>query len=367
MTLKVGNFTRANAGFVRSKMPQNRVEKSIFLALLIFSADIFAYLLTFWIIILVPFWSVKIVAIPLNALFIGALFIIGHDACHGSFVKTKWLNHLIGRIAFLPALNTFTAWEVSHNQLHHGFTNFKGLDSAYSPLSKPDYESLSNWGKLVQRFYRTGVGIIFYYQIEVWWKRMIIPRKSDFERMNFSAFIFDLVLVIGYLVLKIFVLCMFAPMLADHFKVQLQPLGLNLLTALCLPFSLWIWWYVSVTLLHHTHPQVAWFDKKHEWYFFKSQIESSVHIETKNIVRILLNNVFEHTAHHADIRIPLYKLRDSQKALKGGFPKAIRAQKGFIISAYRTLKICKLYDYDNHFWTDFDGNVTSKVKDLHDG
>lgn len=354
------NTQTLNAGFVRSKMPVNRIEKSNLIALLIFVADILIYLITFWIIVLAPFWAIKIVVIPLNALFIGALFIIGHDACHGSFVKNNWLNHFIGRIAFLPSLNTFTAWDVAHNQLHHGYTNFKGENDVYAPLSKSDYDKLSNCGKMVQRFYRTPIGIIFYYKIEVWLKRMIVPRKSDFERMNFGAFVFDLVSVIIYFGLKIFVLYMFAPIFADYFQVPTQSFFLNLCLAIFLPFTFWIWWYVNITLLHHTHPKVPWFDKKSEWNFFNSQVAASVHIISPKIIALLLNNVFEHTAHHADIRIPLYNLRDSQTALVKEFP-TIPTQKGFIVSAYRTLKICKLYDYDNHCWTDFEGNVTALV------
>src|SRR5262249_61871604 len=32
------------------------------------------------------------------------LFVIGHDACHGSDTSRRWLNSLIGRVAFLPTI-----------------------------------------------------------------------------------------------------------------------------------------------------------------------------------------------------------------------------------------------------------------------
>ncbi|MFZ9667983.1 MAG: fatty acid desaturase, partial [Steroidobacteraceae bacterium] len=38
------------------------------------------------------------------------LFLIGHDACHGSFFKSKWLNQIVGRIAFLPSMTAFSLW-----------------------------------------------------------------------------------------------------------------------------------------------------------------------------------------------------------------------------------------------------------------
>ncbi|HRH43974.1 MAG TPA: fatty acid desaturase [Pyrinomonadaceae bacterium] len=352
---------KQNAGFVRAKMPNDRIEKSTAKALLIFLAHALVYLTTFWAIVLVPFWMVKVAAILVNGLFIGTFFVVGHDACHGSFVRQKWLNQLLGRLSLTPSLNPFTAWEVSHNQFHHGYTNFKQND-VYVPLTKKEYEALSDWGKLVQRFYRTPIGIIFYYQIEVWWKQLIFPTKHNRERMNFNIFLFDLGLMISYVGLKIFVLYWFSPIFANYFQVPQQPFLLNLLLAIILPFTVWITLYVYITFLQHTHPQVAWFDKKDEWNFFRGQVEGSVHILTSGLLRIVTNNVLEHAAHHVDVRIPLYNLRESQSALKTEFPKAIRTQKGIFLAAFRTLKVCKLYDYDNHCWTDFEGNVTSKIE-----
>ena len=47
---------------------------------------------------------VKVFASLVAALWIARLFVIGHDACHGSYTPNKTLNKWIGRIAFLPSL-----------------------------------------------------------------------------------------------------------------------------------------------------------------------------------------------------------------------------------------------------------------------
>src|SRR5215211_7968719 len=95
------NFTKnkaeigeLNAGFVRSKMPADRRQTSNALAFLIFLATFAAYSATFWTIVFAPFWIIKLIAIPLNALLIGSLLIIGHDACHGSFTSNKYINQV---------------------------------------------------------------------------------------------------------------------------------------------------------------------------------------------------------------------------------------------------------------------------------
>jgi hypothetical protein len=59
-------------------------------------------------------------------LLIVALFVIGHDACHQSYTSSRFLNHVVGRIAFLPALHSFSLWDREHNHRHH--RTRRGLD-----------------------------------------------------------------------------------------------------------------------------------------------------------------------------------------------------------------------------------------------
>src|SRR5580692_7770028 len=40
------------------------------------------------------------------------LFVVGHDACHQSLTSQRWLNRLIGTLAFLPCLHSFGLWEL---------------------------------------------------------------------------------------------------------------------------------------------------------------------------------------------------------------------------------------------------------------
>src|SRR5262245_29777285 len=79
-------------------------------------------------------WAKDLTVIP-GSIAIARLFVIGHDACHGSFTRYDWLNKVIGRIAFLPSLTPFSLWDVGHNVAHHGFTNLKGRDQVWVPMS----------------------------------------------------------------------------------------------------------------------------------------------------------------------------------------------------------------------------------------
>jgi linoleoyl-CoA desaturase len=55
-----------------------------------------------------------------------------HDANHGAYSKTGWVNTLIGYSLNLVGASSFT-WKIQHNVLHHTFTNVHEEDEDISP------------------------------------------------------------------------------------------------------------------------------------------------------------------------------------------------------------------------------------------
>src|ERR1700738_4314392 len=90
-------------------------KKSNGLALAIVAADVVIYVVLTWGAVAYQSWVLGTLA----GAAIAMLFVVGHDACHGSFTASQRLNLWIGRIAFLPSLTPFRAWEFGHNQTHH--------------------------------------------------------------------------------------------------------------------------------------------------------------------------------------------------------------------------------------------------------
>jgi omega-6 fatty acid desaturase (delta-12 desaturase) len=70
---------------------------------------------------------------------IGMLFIIGHDACHNAFTVSTRLNQVIGRLALLPALHSFSLWDLAHNLTHHRYNNIRGIDYVWEPMTATEY------------------------------------------------------------------------------------------------------------------------------------------------------------------------------------------------------------------------------------
>ena len=324
--------------------------------LLIFCGDMSLYLWTlFCAIFAEDIWAQTLCAL-LAGLAIGILFIVGHDSCHGSFLKHKVLNQIVGRLAFLPALHPLSLQYVWHNRTHHRYTNYTGKDFLFAPLSKTEFDGLTPIPKALYRLCRSGLGHGIYYLYEIWWKKMIMYKRSELGGQR--VHLWDRLLVMAYFCGFIAFLCAL-PSLA--FRLGFPPLVLwkTLLFGFLIPYLMWNWIMGFLIYQHHTHPSVAWFDDINEWDYLHAQIEGTVHVRFPRVYNLVLHNIMEHTAHHAQTQVPLYRLKEAQAELER------RSENRMIIvdwtwkRYFQILKDCKLYDYRTHHWMNFQGIKTS--------
>ncbi len=288
---------------------------------------------------------------------IGLLFIVGHDCCHGSFMKSRLVNKIVGRIVFLPALHPFSLQSLWHNRTHHRYTNWRVKDFLFAPLSRVEYERLGTVKKILYRLYRTSVGHGFYYMNEIWVKKMMFPPRSA-TASNRAACFWDRALVWSWLVLFLAGLCAF-PALVSRWEFPGVAVWSCLVFGFVIPFQVWNWSMGFLIYQHHTHPRVAWFDDFAEWDYIHAQIEETVHIRFPRILNFLIHNIMEHTAHHAQTQIPMYYLKGAQDALEKDYASRMINVRWTFREYFLTLRDCKLYDYKNHHWLDFNGIRTS--------
>ena len=109
----------------------------------------------------------------------------------------------------------------------------------------------------------------------------------------------------------------------------------------------------------HTHPTVPWFDSEAAWRKADPQLRCTVHVIFPLGIRLVFNNIFEHTAHHLDVTIPLYRLHEAQSEINRSQAALTRHWTPFLF--LQSLRICKLYDFQKHRWMDFSGIPTSDV------
>jgi len=280
------------------------------------------------------------------------LFLIGHDACHGSFFRSARLNAIFGRIAFLPSMTAYSLWEVGHNTAHHGFNNLKGRDQVWAPFSKAEFDRLPRHRRSLERLYRGGLGWGAYYLIEMWWKKLIFASRKEIGSIRREYQIDSLMVTAGAL-LWIGVVALTARS-TDQSFVLLAAL------AVVVPFLLWNGIMGLVVYLHHTSPRIAWFDNRHEWQRQRAYLSCTARVTLPLRLDRLMHGIMEHNAHHVNPRVPMFALREAQQLLRDRFPGLCdyRLDRRAYMDGVRS---CKLYDYVNHAWLDFNGFVTARV------
>jgi omega-6 fatty acid desaturase (delta-12 desaturase) len=325
-----------------------------------------AYFLVYWLglvgIIALPWWPARLLGAFLCGVVMTSLLTVGHDAGHHSLTPHPWLNRLLGRLALLPALHAFSVWRVAHLRGHHDFTNLRGKDHVWAPLARADYNQLSWIGRLLQRCYRTTLGVGLYYLVEIWIKNAFIRnRRVSLKGLNTWEFVGDWLLVAGFVGVQGWALCTGHRYLAA--QLDLTPLSpvVVLVLGMVLPFLVFCWLIGFLTFQQHTHPKINWYADQKEWSFFGGAVQGTTHIVLPRPWALLFHHVMEHGAHHVDPRIPMYHLPQSQRQLEAAYPDLI--VQDFSWAAFRrVLATCQLYDYEHHRWLDFAGNPTTPLQ-----
>ena len=320
-------------------------EASTVIAVLLLLGDIALFIVGQYLVLKTPHLASKLLGSILTTVAIIRLFILGHDACHGSLTPNALLNKILGRIAFLPSLTPYSLWRVGHNVVHHGFNNLRGRDFVWQPLDQTEYQRLSRPRQWLERIYRSAFGPLPYYLIEIWWRRLYFPRRTNApgRRLEFTL---DSSLVTVFAILWGAWIAMAS---TPHGAIQTS---LALLLGLLLPFLVWVWVVGFVIYLHHTHPEVVWYDDKTAWMRHQGMLHGTVRYHVHPWWNLLLHNIMEHAAHHLDARIPLYRLKEAQAALALLVPD-IPVVELSMRTYLRTVRACKLYDYKSNKWTTF--------------
>lgn len=318
----------------------------------LFLTDILMYLVFVYAVIVLPDLWMKVLASIMAGVKISNLSVIGHDAAHNSLTRSKTLNKYIAVTSFLPCLFNYQLWLYDHNRLHHSKTNEKFPDS-YTPLSKREYDRLSKFGKWKVRKYREPSLIYFgiYYVMERWRKVKLYPTDRIPSALHKSAWKYTAIMICYAVVFIGALAC------AQFYS------GTGTITAIMLgfilPFYIFQSLYAAAVYVQHTHPGVPWFVEKPDRRTIARQEFISVHYQCPAWINALVHHIFDHSAHHACPAIPCYQLGPAQARLNELLGERAITEKLSLKTLFDTMRICKLYDYENHCWLDFNGNRTT--------
>lgn len=287
-----------------------------------------------------------------NGLFIALLFIIGHDGCHGSYVPQRRWNLWLARLAFIPCVHSASLWRRTHNDGHHYRTNLKGVDAVWAPMSKREYDAAPLFRRWLERLYRGPLGPLVYYWGEFWLYRLVFPLAPD-VRAEWKRHLPDTLLVLTGFALTLIAIGVFGAHLAPG-----RSLWLTFVTGWAIPFAVWNYVMALTIYLNHTHPNIPWFSDERRWTFHRANVLGTAHVRLPRWLAPLYSDALAHTAHHANVALPVYALPPAQAKLKTAFGAGVQDYALSFAQYRRIYTACKLFDFERMCWTDFDGTPT---------
>ena len=284
---------------------------------------------------------------------ISTLFVLAHDACHGSLVRHRRGNAILARILLLPSLHNLTLWKIQHNRMHHQDSNIKGMNS-WSPMSVDEFAALPRWRQWRERLYRSG-GFGPYYLVERWLKHKFYPGAAVRGAVRHRA-LRDFSMLVAWLGAWSLA-AVFAGASAGNAWYA------SLAWGVAVPFLLWNCLMGLTVYLQHTHPAVPWFRSAAEARRHDT-VELTVHVKYPRWYGILSHDIMEHPAHHIHPLIPFYRLRAAQERLNEllGNEAIVEPMTPFYV--LRVLRQCRAYDYERKAWVGFCDTVAPPVAEV---
>jgi omega-6 fatty acid desaturase (delta-12 desaturase) len=294
------------------------------------------------------FWPRLACALALGPL-IALLFRIAHDCGHESHFTGRRLNQIVGRLSNLPAYHAYSLWILFHNWRHHTFTNLKTRDYIWVPLSRQEFDQRSRFGRALERFYRTSLGVGAYYLCAIWMAKMIVPRRTFVQKIR-RIHVLDSLLVLGFFCAQLGVLSIGAAGPGDF--------ATRMLLAIVLPFLIYNWMVGFVSFLNHTHPDIPWFARRDEWSFYTGQVHCTAHTSVPRWMIFFVTDIGLHGAHHIEPRIPIWGLEQAEQRIVADAHDDLVLERWTYRRHREIMRRCKLYDYDSHRWLDYAGRPT---------
>jgi acyl-lipid omega-6 desaturase (Delta-12 desaturase) len=235
-------------------------------------------------------------------------FVIGHDAGHRSFAKRRWVNDLVGHIAFLPLIYPFHPWRFLHDH-HHLHTNKMEEDNAWYPWYAEDFAKA---GPVMQKLYKVIRGYFWWVGSIGHWALLHFDLRNFRERDRAkAAFSMSVVIVFA----------------AIFFPVMIATLGFwGLIKFWLMPWMVYHFWMSTFTIVHHTIPEIS-FQPAELWNAGDAQLAGTVHCTYPRWVEVLCHDINVHIPHHVSTGIPSYNLRKAHANLKENWGEHIIERK----------------------------------------
>jgi omega-6 fatty acid desaturase (delta-12 desaturase) len=218
------------------------------------------------------------------------IFIIFHDCCHGSFLKTARANRIVGYITGILTFTPYERWKHDHS-IHHasaGDLDRRGVGDVMT-LTVDEYISLPPLKRLGYRLFRHPlvmftVGPFFIFVIS---HRFWGPKTGRREKMS---------VIITNIALLVLIICLMAIMGWQEYLLVHLPIILIGTTA-----GVWLFY------VQHNYIRTYW-ERHANWNFVQAGLNGSSFYKLPRLLQWFTGNIGYHHIHHLNPRIPNYFL-----------------------------------------------------------
>lgn len=251
-----------------------------------------------------------------------SLFVIGHDAGHGSFAKSRLVNSIFGILVHGAILVPYRGWQRSHAMHHMKTGHFR--DEEVFRACRREEDSL--YRKIIFRFgifvligwpmYKLGIRNITTYKPIT--GSHYLPQSDLYTKSVRASWYWGLVSVAAFLALY---------------------LGLGFIYGwgffakyILAPYLIYGCWLTLVTYMQHVSPEVPVYDEK-DWTRLKGAL-ASVDRDYGPFNWITHNIGNLHVIHHIYPTIPHYRLQEATDAVKPILGDHYLSSKNFVLADF---------------------------------
>ena len=237
----------------------------------------------------VSVWLSLLFVLPASAFFVRT-FIVFHDCTHGSFMRSRRANDVLGTALGLLAWLPYRGWQHEH-AVHHataGNLDRRGVGDI-TTLTVSEYQALPMWRRVAYRLFRNplimfGLG----WALVLIVKPRFVPRGSR-PRVRNSVLATNLALA----------LIVAAACLTIGWRDYLIVQGPVLVVA----GSVGIWLFY----VQHQFEDTYW-QAQSDWRYDHAALEGSSYLKLPGVLRFFTGNIGFHHVHHLSVGIPNYNL-----------------------------------------------------------
>ena len=238
----------------------------------------------------ISYWLVLPLAVIAAGLRV-RIFIFMHDCGHGSFMRSKRANSIVGWITGLLTLTPYSHWTWEH-AIHHrtsGDLNRRGKGDIWT-MTVDEYLASSRWRRFAYRLLRNPAVLFAIAPTILFVVLERFPSREAGQRERVSVWLTDLALLLMAVVMSEIV----------GFKTWV----LIELTLMLIAGGAGVWLFY----VQHQFPDAYW-SRHEDWDYTAAALRGSSFYKLPAVLRWFSGNIGFHHIHHLSPQIPNYHLQ----------------------------------------------------------